>query len=553
MTERRRAEEMQVRLAAIVNSSDDAIIGKTLQGIITSWNPSAEKMFGFSAAEAIGQYTGAVFRTERVHEEKDFLARIGRGENVRHFDTVRVRKDGTKIDISVTLSPITDAHDQVIGASKIARDITERKQAEAKIKELNTTLEKRVSERTNSTGSAHQEMEAFSYSVSHDLRAPLRSIDGFSQALLEDYMDSLDASGKEFLGRVRAASQRMSVLIDDLLQLSRVTRGELRRETVDLSALAEALTEELTQRHSGRAVETVIAPGLSADADPRLMRVVLENLLANAWKYTGKHTAARIEFGQTEHGGRRCFFVRDDGAGFDMAYANKLFSAFQRLHTRAASSKARESAWRRCSGFCTGTAAGSGRKPPWNRARHSILFSFQDFRLLFCVQSLMTKQQYIEYLVATPGNYTCTHLADHLEGEAATSHDTISDYLRREKLTPRRLWEVVAPLLHDSPDSYLIVDDSVQNKQYSKKIELVKLQYSGAEGGLVRGIAVVNLLHTSGTDGDFFPIDFRIYSPETDGKTKNEHFLEMLIRAKSDKRLQARTVLFDSWYASWTT
>jgi len=162
----------------------------------------------------------------------------------------------------------------------------------------------------------------------------------------------------------------------------------------------------------------------------------------------------------------------------------------------------------------------------------------------------MTKQQYIEYLVATPGNYTCTHLANHLEGEAATSHDTISDYLRREKLTPRRLWEAVQPLLHDSAQSYLVVDDSVQNKQYSQKIELVKLQYSGAEGGLVRGIGVVNLLHTSGEAGDFFPIDFRVYSPETDGKTKNEHFLEMLIRAKSDKCLKANTVLFDSWYSS---
>ena len=162
----------------------------------------------------------------------------------------------------------------------------------------------------------------------------------------------------------------------------------------------------------------------------------------------------------------------------------------------------------------------------------------------------MTKQQYIEYLVATPGNYTCTHLVNHLEGEAATSHDTISDYLRREKLTPRRLWEVVQPLLHDSAQSYLVVDDSVQNKQYSQKIELVKLQYSGAEGGLVRGIGVVNLLHTSGEAGDFFPIDFRVYSPETDGKTKNEHFLEMLIRAKSDKCLKANTVLFDSWYSS---
>lgn len=165
----------------------------------------------------------------------------------------------------------------------------------------------------------------------------------------------------------------------------------------------------------------------------------------------------------------------------------------------------------------------------------------------------MNKRQYIEYLIATPGNYTCTNLADHLEGEQAASHDAISDYLRRERLTPRGLWEVVAPLLNDSPDAYLIVDDSVQDKRYSRKIELVKLQYSGAEGGLVRGIGVVNLLHTSGQAGDFYPIDYRVFSPESDAKTKHQHFQEMLVRAKSDKRLAARTVLFDSWYASADT
>lgn len=160
----------------------------------------------------------------------------------------------------------------------------------------------------------------------------------------------------------------------------------------------------------------------------------------------------------------------------------------------------------------------------------------------------MNKQQYIEYLIATPGNYTCTHLAEHLTGEQAVSHDAISDFLRREKLTPRRLWEVVAPLLHDSPDAYLIVDDSVQDKRYSKKIELVKRQYSGAEGGLVDGIGVVNLLHSDGQE--FYPIDFRLYAPSQDGKTKNDHFQEMVVRAKGDKHLQARTLLFDCWYAS---
>jgi len=162
----------------------------------------------------------------------------------------------------------------------------------------------------------------------------------------------------------------------------------------------------------------------------------------------------------------------------------------------------------------------------------------------------MTQQQYIEYLIATPGNYTCTNLAEHLTGEHAQSHDAISDFLRREKVTPRRLWEVVQPWLQDSTASYLVVDDSVQDKRYSTKIEMVKRQYSGAAGGLVDGIGIVNLLHTSGKDGEFFPIDFRLYAPDQDGKTKNDHFLEMLRRAKSDKALKANTVLFDAWYAS---
>lgn len=158
---------------------------------------------------------------------------------------------------------------------------------------------------------------------------------------------------------------------------------------------------------------------------------------------------------------------------------------------------------------------------------------------------MISKRQYIEYLISTPINYTCTNLADHMEG---VSHDAVTDYLQRDKLTARGLWELVAPLLKDSPESYLIVDDSVQNKQYSRKIELVKKQYSGAEHGLIRGIGVINLVHSDGTD--FYPIDYRIYAPEADGKTKNDHFREMLLNATSDKQIKARTLLFDSWYAS---
>ena len=161
---------------------------------------------------------------------------------------------------------------------------------------------------------------------------------------------------------------------------------------------------------------------------------------------------------------------------------------------------------------------------------------------------MVTKQKYVEYLISTPINYTCTNLAEHVEG---VSHDAVSNYLKREHLTARHLWELVENLIDDSKEATLILDDSVQNKQYSRSIELVKLQYSGAVGGLVKGIGVVNLVHTNGQDREYYPIDYRIYSKEADGKTKNDHFIEMLTNAISDKQIQAKTVLFDSWYASW--
>lgn len=159
---------------------------------------------------------------------------------------------------------------------------------------------------------------------------------------------------------------------------------------------------------------------------------------------------------------------------------------------------------------------------------------------------MITKKDYIEYLISTPINYTCTNLAKHLED---VSHDAVNDYLHREKLTASHLWEQVSPLLNDSPDAYLIVDDSVQAKKYARKMEMVKRQWSGNEGGLVKGINVVNLLHSDGED--YLPIDFRIYANEMDGKTKNDHFREMFQNAIADKELEAQTVLFDSWYASW--
>jgi hypothetical protein len=160
---------------------------------------------------------------------------------------------------------------------------------------------------------------------------------------------------------------------------------------------------------------------------------------------------------------------------------------------------------------------------------------------------MISKQQYVEYLISTVGNFTGTNLAEHLD---EVSHDTITDYLQSKRHTSRTLWELVDELIADSPKAFLIVDDSVQDKRYSRFIELVKLQYSGAEHGLVRGIGIVNLVHSAGANEDFYPIDYRIYAPEQDGKTKNDHFIEMVMNAVSDKGIQAKYILFDSWYAS---
>jgi PAS domain S-box-containing protein len=182
------------------------------------------------------------------------------------------------------------------------------------------------------TDAANRELEAFSYSVAHDLRAPLRSIDGFSQAILEDNADQLDADGKSNLARVRAAAQRMALLIDDLLSLSRVSRAELRREPVNLTSMARRVAKRLRETDGNRDVTVVVHDGLAAEGDANLLAAVLENLLGNAWKFTSQRLDARIEVGLTSKGGRTAFFVRDNGAGFDMAYVGKLFGAFQRLH-----------------------------------------------------------------------------------------------------------------------------------------------------------------------------------------------------------------------------
>ena len=464
ITERKKAQEQQVLLASIINSSDEAIISIDIHAIITSWNRGAENLFGYSAEEVLGKEISMLIAPGRLNEEPMIIEMITRGENIAHYETERIRKDGRAVQISLNVSPVKDSLGKIIGASKIARDVTalkearriqleleekvrsktaeseniykiiassipgslislldpeyrhllvegdmvkalgynkdklvgqramdvlppdiyaamvgdftrvfrgetftvetrrlgydlvtryvplkredglvyaalivvidvtELKSAQRHISDLNTSLEYKVAERTEQLAAVNRELEAFTYSVSHDLRAPLRIIDGFADILVADYADKLNEEGTRTLGVIMSNARRMGQLIDDLLKLSHLGRREITMNKVDMNKLVQSAISEQRLLYSKLQSAITVDPLLPAVGDGNLILQVWNNLISNALKYSSKQANPSIHISSHKNGNMITYSVRDNGVGFDMSYAHKLFGIFQRLH-----------------------------------------------------------------------------------------------------------------------------------------------------------------------------------------------------------------------------
>ena len=437
VTQQRQAALAQALLASIIVSSHDAVIGQTLDRVITTWNPAAEQLYGYTAAEMIGTPIYRLVPGEHLIAERKNTGVIVRGERLEPYQTEGIRKNGTTVAVSVTLSPITDQQGTIIGMSGVSRDISAHEQADARFRglleaapdatvcvdsggrivlvnaqaerlfgypreelagqpveilvpdaikaghpdlragyaadprprQMGAGLELSARRRDGTTFPAeialsaldtdqgllvsaairdvteqrqarddlrrsNQNLESFSYSLAHDLRTPLRSLAGFSTVLIEDYADTLGEDGRGYAQRIEAASEHMGHILDDLLRISRISGAKISLRQVDLGAEAATIAVELQRQDPGRRVCFTIQQPARAMADVVLIREVLHNLLANAWKFTRGRDNASIEFGMTPAtDGRVCCYVRDNGAGFDPAYTHKLFQPFQRLHT----------------------------------------------------------------------------------------------------------------------------------------------------------------------------------------------------------------------------
>ena len=328
ITERKRAGE---KFAKVFHASPEPIsISRLRDGLYMDVNEAFVEQIGWLREEVIGLTEKDIGLWRSLADRQRWVAHLRKHGRVKSYEASLNARNGQLHTVLISAELFDLEGEQcVIG---MLYDITEQEATRQEIRQLNAELEQRVQERTAELRSANKELESFAYSVSHDLRAPLRGIDGFSHLLAEEYGEQLDAQGKNYLERVRAAAQRMGTLIDDILDLSRISLQEMRRVKVNLSQIAADMIEERTRAEPEHRIEVIIAPECIAVGDPQLLRVMMQNLLENAWKYSSKEASPRIEFGCVREGGATEYFVRDNGVGFDMKYADRLFTPFQRLH-----------------------------------------------------------------------------------------------------------------------------------------------------------------------------------------------------------------------------
>jgi PAS domain S-box-containing protein len=340
ITAGRQAEEQIRRTAALLEAARDAIFVRDLDGRITYWNAGAERTYGYTRAQAVGQISHDLLSTRFPEPLASIEAATTRSSSWDGELTQRCA-DGRTITVESRWAAERAPDGSLPGFMEVNRDITARKETEREmrraaeeIRSLNATLEQQVQQRTIHLERANTSLEAFAYSVAHDLRTPLRGISGFAEVLVEDYGDQLDETGRKYAARVQAGcAARMAALIDDLLNLSQVTRAEMNLQDVDLSAEVTAICDQLAARDPGRQVRVTVQDGVRVTADKSLIRGVLENLLESAWKFTAQREDAVIEFASTPvDDAPICCYVRDNGVGFDPAYTGKLFQPFQRLH-----------------------------------------------------------------------------------------------------------------------------------------------------------------------------------------------------------------------------
>lgn len=331
----RQLSNTQKRLSLHVQLTPLGVIELDTKFRVTDWNPAAQKIFGYSKQEALGRTA-----TELI-VPKEFLPHVNtvwqallKERGGTRSTNGNVTKDGTAISCEWYNTPLVDESGVVIGVASLVADVTERVNTETELETHREHLEELVAQRTTELTSINQELESFSYSVSHDLRSPLRHIDGFTQILKEDHAGQLNEEGRKQLNRILKSTRRMGQLIDDLLTLSRVSRGTVEREPLHLSSMAQEIIDKLQYYDADRDVAINIQKDILFTADYRLTHVLLENLIGNAWKYTSKTSHAQITFETTtDEKSETVFCLRDNGAGFDMSHAEKIFTAFKRLHS----------------------------------------------------------------------------------------------------------------------------------------------------------------------------------------------------------------------------